>query len=67
MDRTRIYDSQIADSAFRYVQLDRSEFTDTSFKDCVFKNCDLNGMTIDGICIEEALDMYKKMKGIEQN
>lgn len=67
MDRTRIYDSQIADSAFRYVQLDRSEFTDTSFKDCVFKNCNLNGMTIDGICIEEALDMYKKMKGIEQN
>lgn len=64
MDKTRIYDSQIADSAFKYVQFDRSEFAYASFKDCVFKNCDLQGMMIDGICVADALDIYRKMKGL---
>ena len=67
MDKTRVYDTQIADSAFRYVIFDQSEFSGSSFRNCVLKNCDLTGMTIDGIDVEEALAFYEKRKGRNKN
>ena len=67
MDKTRIYDTQIADSEFRYVGFDRSRFSNSSFRDCTFTDCDLNGMTIDGICVEKALEFFKQMNGGNQD
>ena len=60
MDKTRVFDTQIAESTFRYVAFDQSEFTGCSFHDCVLKSCDFTGATIDGIDVQEALTFYQK-------
>ena len=62
-DHTRIYCTRMCESVFRYVEFDRSTFSQVTFRDCNFTECDFTGITVDGIDVAEAITFYKKHQG----